>query len=1237
MNRSEFKQHVMECECYKSIRKELGSHNSTFSYTQSIFKNYNRSDREKRRLNIACKISSFVNSYGYCKRDIEKQLKNVSLIEKTIRSNNQDLILARKLLTTIKRWSSIKNIKIDIRSKLHQQIEFFEEELYLKEILDLLDALHNYKLKNEEDIKFNNLNAGNFKSISNVFKSNIGTPSCDYANLVIAYLKIDIPYFKKETVTFQPYEKTLISKLKHTYSSNEDFIQIRTIGNFNNTIPALSMDEYYMDLESVEEQSKSQRYSNKEAYDYIFSNNNRIVITGNPGCGKSTFAKWLCYYWAKHDNDKLTIPLYIDLSEIKTYNFCFDEYFTATYKIKKENLESILQSEINVRFILDGLDEISELDKTELNIRLRKIDNTIHTNYVLLSRSYSLVYSKFPTTPNLNLIGFNNTSREIYLEKISRLFSNNDIYFKNFNEQIKKQDTLQDLFNNPLILSFVIQIFLNDPNFYSNFSTKYQIYNWILNRNVKHEIENHRLDKKEWYNLHSKICRLSFELLLDNQSSYTSDMLNEYHESVILLSKIGFGNLIELEDKKWRFKFHSVTTQEFLAAKHLSEHLQIRTIKYLLKFKKFEELLSMTIECDASYPEVKKFLSKTIQLIDVNPKKQKAFFLIVSYLSEQNLNLYWNHKNLHKLFVKSYSNEVSRFIFRIYRKLNNSNREYITNLILNTLKSYLQVSQNNENNTQQKKISSLMHGIARSKFYKDSMFFSQGLPFVLEILNTYFNKLINNEILKELIYDFSQYHIEKDTMKLPTEKIKQIIGKDRYASMYYSAKINTDSNWVYNEIERIKADDFSQPHISSDSIRKIQSLVWSLAKRNIESTYEDKKHIYNYIFSIFKLLKSLKTSRKTIEINFDLSAFRFAARKDLEYIDTQIELEYISYSNKFNILTKEEDIDEILNLCYNKNKVKYIHIIQYFINNYKVRNIPPKHADLYIDNIEHETIITTIMHRAPLDKKLHKKMLEKVSISECIRAKNMLPDRYDHIIEFEPKYFDEIIDVLFHKVSNEDGIWQLFRFLACIKLSFFLRNKNKVMDSWEKSLSLLTNPTGDILDALFNFLTLIIETKSKLPYPFVDKINQTLEKYKRTNYLTKYFFKAELNITHFPCNNCRIQPCEYYNKDGFGCELFEYEEAFEYEECYGEVNLYLACVFLMDIIQEKTIQSLKIENLTSNIRYIDSLFNILSYTYTTASTKDLEQLLGESFKYYDNYNNLEHLDFNKAKLLKTLK
>jgi len=1185
-----------------------------------------------------------------------------------------------KCLELFKSFSIQKDIYLDVMTELEEQYKFldkfisinkkeFSSDIYFqfrlikhtlyrniiqKALLDSLvfkmgsaitseenitNLYENALIDNKRDLKV--FEIGKLKSVANFLAGKNDNINDETANIIIGLFNIDLsnefPFPELEQIT--P-EQKLIENLKRTYTSDKDFTQIRTVGITSENFPTLSMDDYYMDLESVEEQRKGQQYSNKEAYDYIFSNNNRIVITGNPGFGKSTFAKWICHYWAKQDNNEMFIPLYINLSDLKFYKFCIEEFCVATYRIKKENLETIFNAEINVRFILDGLDEINELDKKELNIRLRKLNGRIYSNYILLSRSYSLLYTIFFDPPNLNLIGFNNTSREIYLEKISRLSSNNKVSFEILNAQIRKQNALQNLFNNPLILSFVIQIFLNDPgfNFYSKFSTKYQIYKWILKRNVKHEIENHRLIKEEWYNLHTKICKLSFDLLIDNQNTYTSDMLDPNHESVILLSKIGFGNLIELEDKKWKFKFHSITTQEFLAAIHLSKNLQVKTIKYLLKFENYQELLSMAIESEASYPVVKKFLSKTIHIIKTNSKKQKNFFLIVSYLSEQNLNKYWNYKNLHKLFIKDSSNEVSRLISKIYRKLNSSKREYITNLILNTLKTNLKTDINTKTIiTQHKSIKSMMQCIAQNKFYKDSIYFTEGLPFVLEILNSNLKQIINNDMLKSMIYDFSEYHIKNDTMKLPTEKIQQIIGKDRYESMFYLAKRNSDSDWVYNEIERIKVDELNQPHISINTIDKIQSLVLSLAQRNIKSSIEDKRKIYNYIFSIFKLLKSLNHSTKGNEKKITLSKRKFSAREYLKYIDIQIELEYISYRKEFNILTKEEDINDLLNLCYNQNKIRYMHIIDYFIYNYGIRNIPPKHADLYLDHIEHETLINNLIYRVPSDKNLHKKMIERVSISECIKTKNMLPNRCDHIIEFEPKYFDEIISIFFDKVPEEQSIWYLFRFLACIKLSFFLRNKNKVISSLEKSLSLLITPTDDVLDAIFNFLTLIIKTKSKLHYPLISKINETLKNYKRTNYITKYYFKEELNITYFPCSNCRNQPCEYYNRDGFGCEIFEYDEAFEYDVVsYGEVNIYLACVFLMNIIKEETIQPLKIKNLISNVNYIDNLFNILNYTFETASTKDLKQLLGEYFSYYNNYINPEILNFKKSKLLNTL-
>jgi len=89
----------------------------------------------------------------------------------------------------------------------------------------------------------------------------------------------------------------------------------------------------------------------------------RILVIGEPGAGKSTFAKWIAYNLIENSSKQLkNVPIYFELKYIGSdiYNAIFQQL----HDLKLEQYEeSLVFPEIKVHLVLDGLDEIDSQSK----------------------------------------------------------------------------------------------------------------------------------------------------------------------------------------------------------------------------------------------------------------------------------------------------------------------------------------------------------------------------------------------------------------------------------------------------------------------------------------------------------------------------------------------------------------------------------------------------------------------------------------------------------------------------------------------------------------------------------------------------------------------------------------------------------------------------------------------------------------------------------------------------------
>lgn len=502
------------------------------------------------------------------------------------------------------------------------------------------------------------------------------------------------------------------------YINNPQFNIIEIIGDKDQELGHLKMDDFYANLSYIEYKELSNRNSlikkeqeNKirqfDQFEYnrlhlgtdylstdVLAQNEQIVITGNPGVGKSTYAKNICYKWAKKKLVIPQIPIYIQLRNL---NFQYFEKNVLVYYVWFNYLKTISIEEVEqlflhqchaYLFVLDGYDELNRKKQVLLENAIRQLTTPFNkVRYIILSRPYGLLYHKFDKDVVLQIDGFTESSIENYISS----------FIKNTTFNKSKQELLSIINSNyilkehahvPLMLSYMVLIYIREqqPSKYlldikSLYDLQSYIFRWLIDYTEGHEqvIEVNNNWKKQ-------AGRLAYEMLMAKEFSYTGNLMNYEitHQEMVEFSKLGLGSIInDNKELQWRFSFSTVTLQEFLASNYILNKITTEAFSYLLKDQYYWNFSKMLLGGLARKKNAYYRIQAIFELLENAYKEQPTSFIRYIYyslLSETNpkfLNRHINESQINQLlefyqvsyFDATWHPIIQKATYRIYHKL----------------------------------------------------------------------------------------------------------------------------------------------------------------------------------------------------------------------------------------------------------------------------------------------------------------------------------------------------------------------------------------------------------------------------------------------------------------------------------------------------------------------------------------------------------------------------------------
>lgn len=485
-------------------------------------------------------------------------------------------------------------------------------------------------------------------------------------------------------------DDSILALLKKYYKEDFLFNTIRISGDKDGVLGKLSMKDYYTALSYIDykelksrasliqkEQESASRKVNRNSFDKqwigtdylsedILLHNKRIVIIGNPGVGKSTYARWFCYQWASDQSDISVIPIYVQLRDLEFVKGkkSILEYVKQNYLPNTDLNEiekNINQNFHKYLFLFDGFDELKTENKDKFENELLALTRPRgKIQFVLLSRPYGLLHRQLNQDLLLQIDGFTISSIEnyvrLFLDQHTSKYKSKDELL----EIIQKNPILSEYAYNPLMLSYIVLIYLTNDNprpfllgIASQYDLQLTVFRWMKDYAAAHPLAKSVTEEEVF-----KANQVAYELLFDQEFSYRSGISNYIFPKslAISLNQMGLGAISE--DRKtldWHFSFNTVTFQEFMAVDYCQSFLNVSAFVYLLQDHFFWNFAKLMLGALSEKGTIKTIDSIFDLMESTYEKEEKDYlkYLYYNLLSETNSNFINNRlkeKDLNTLF-----------------------------------------------------------------------------------------------------------------------------------------------------------------------------------------------------------------------------------------------------------------------------------------------------------------------------------------------------------------------------------------------------------------------------------------------------------------------------------------------------------------------------------------------------------------------------------------------------------
>lgn len=344
----------------------------------------------------------------------------------------------------------------------------------------------------------------------------------------------------------------------------------------------LSMKEVYVSL-----RMKDEININK-----ALTENKHILVTGEPGSGKSMLLRNLTYSYSCSGLKNITghpIPVLIELNRLNDSDFSLKKHMVHALECNNfpqagNFIESFLEKG-RLLLLFDGLDEVNTSNRQKVVRNIKDLVQTYPANCVIVTCRKAVYKNDFADSwdTHLEIVNFDDKQIEQYLTPWENKMPE-ERSVEHLLSSLYERPRIMALARNPLLLTMVANLYTNTAfqlphsraEFYSQ-SSKLMLESWKNERNIYKAVQKHFILKhlalfNQVRSLKEKNDRKSipYEDLMEQIGNILPKLhLNNDDILPILSEIIERSGLLKEIDGGDKYQFSHLTLQEFFAAQEL--------------------------------------------------------------------------------------------------------------------------------------------------------------------------------------------------------------------------------------------------------------------------------------------------------------------------------------------------------------------------------------------------------------------------------------------------------------------------------------------------------------------------------------------------------------------------------------------------------------------------------------------------------------------------------------------
>lgn len=341
----------------------------------------------------------------------------------------------------------------------------------------------------------------------------------------------------------------------------------------------------------------------------------RLLVLGKPGAGKTTFLKHLAVNCCQGEFYGGLVPVFLELRSIQTDTFDLFQEIQQAFELSEQSQTATLLQHGKVLVILDGLDEVPNQWRRQVQNQIRDVARKYHQNRFILTCRTQIIECPPENFECVEVADFNPEQVRQFVENwfSAKTSAQGAEKARGLLQQLENNKPIRELAITPILLSLTCCFFDDIGELPTQRSQLYRrglnqlLKEWDKGRDIQREVGNavyQQLTVSQKEQLLSVIAAHKFEqannfVLFDQPeiARCIADRLNlaaEDGEAVLEAIEAQHGLLVERANEIWSFSH--LTFQEYFTAYYYVQSQNLPILASRVFDSRWREVFVLVVE-----------------------------------------------------------------------------------------------------------------------------------------------------------------------------------------------------------------------------------------------------------------------------------------------------------------------------------------------------------------------------------------------------------------------------------------------------------------------------------------------------------------------------------------------------------------------------------------------------------------------------------------------------------------